>query len=269
MTINEKLAKFRRILEEIGSAVVAFSGGLDSTFLAKVAADVLKGKVLAVTMVSALIPESERKEAARLARQINVPHRFVVQRGGTAVWNNPPDRCYHCKKEIFPRLLRIAQREKFAAVLDGSNIDDLADYRPGARALKDLGIRSPLQEAELIKKDIRVLSKRMGLSTWNKPAMACLASRFPYGKRITRREFQMVEQAEEFLHDRGFVQVRARHHGDLCRIEVKPSDVARLLKKQASIVPKIKSFGYTYVTVDLEGYRTGSMNEAFRWKKKK
>lgn len=269
MTIDKKLAKFRRILRGFDSAVIAFSGGVDSAFLAMVTAQALKKKVLAVTMVSELMPESEKREAVGLASKIGIRHRLVRQRLASTLRNNPDDRCYHCKREVFSSLLRIARREKFAVVLDGSNANDLMDYRPGARALKELGIRSPLQEAGLTKKDIRVLSKRMGLVTWNKPAMACLGSRFPYGEKITSQALKRVERAEEFLRGRGFVQVRVRHHGNLCRIEVGPDEVMGFLKKRALVVKKLKALGYTYVTVDLEGYRTGSMNEAIRWKKKK
>ena len=252
------------------SVLVAFSGGVDSTFLARVAADVLPHKkVLAVTMVSAFLPSAEKQEAARLAKGIGVRHQFAKQKLVLALRHNPPDRCYHCKREVFSGLLRLARQKGFAVVVDGSNTDDLADYRPGTRALKELKIRSPLQEAGLSKKDIRLLSKRLGLKTWDKPAMACLGSRFPYGETFTRKKLGMVEKAEGILRSVGLQQLRVRHHRDLCRIEVGEKDLPLILTRRKEIVRNIKSLGYIYVTVDIEGYRTGSMNEVMTWKRKK
>lgn len=267
--LSKKADKLRLILKRIGSAVIAFSGGVDSAFLAKVAVDVLKDKVLAVTMVSALLPGSEKIQAQRLARKIKVRHQFARQRLSPKLLNNPKDRCYHCKKEVFSGLIRIARGKGFSAVIDGSNADDLMDYRPGRKALKELGIRSPLQEAGLTKKDIRLLSKKLGLDTWKKPAMACLGSRFAYGVRFSKKKLMMVEQAEEFLRLLGFSQVRARHHGNLCRIETSEDCIPLILRYRVRIIKKMKSLGFTYVTIDLQGYRMGSMNEGLVWKRKK
>jgi uncharacterized protein len=268
MTLNSKLKRLRGILRGIGPAVVAFSGGVDSAFLARVARDTLPGKVLAVTVVSAFFPASERQDAVRLARQIRVPHRLVREPLAPGLRRNPPDRCYHCKKKTFARLLRIARQKGYAALLDGSNADDALDYRPGARALRELRVRSPLQEAGLTKRDIRALSKRMGLSTWDKPAMTCLATRFPYGEDLTKEKFGMVERAEAFLRSMGIRQIRVRHHGQLCRIEAGPGDIAGLMKKSGLIVRRLKALGYAYVTVDLQGYRSGAMDEVAGWTKK-
>ncbi|MFH1398375.1 MAG: ATP-dependent sacrificial sulfur transferase LarE [Candidatus Omnitrophota bacterium] len=269
MEINNKLKKLQYILEDIGSAVIAFSGGVDSTFLAKTAVDTLKNRVLAVTCVSAFLSESEKKEARRLAKKIKISHQFVKQRLVPELLNNPKDRCYYCKKEVFSGLIGIARCKGFSAVIDGSNADDLMDYRPGRKALKELGIRSPLQEVGLTKKDIRLLSKDMGLDTWNKPAMACLGSRFAYGERITRKKLLMVEKAEEFLRALRITQFRVRNHSNLCRIEAGNEDVSIILKDRIRIIKKMKSLGFTYVTIDLEGYRIGSMNEIWGWKRKR
>lgn len=269
MTLDEKYGRLRGILSRMGPVLVAFSGGTDSTFLARAAAEVLGSRVLAVTVVSSLMPEAEIKEAVLLARRIKVRHRSVRQRLGKAVRNNAPDRCYLCKKKIFSGLLKLARRLGFACVVDGSNTDDLADYRPGTRALRELGIRSPLREAGLGKRDIRRLSRRMGLPTWDKPALACLASRFPYGEGLTDRKLRTVERAEAALRALGLSQLRVRHHGELCRIETPAGDIPKVLKKSRRIARELRALGYIYVTVDIEGYRRGAMNETIAWKKKR
>jgi uncharacterized protein len=225
-----KLKKLRDHLGSLGSACLAYSGGVDSTFLAAVAAEVLGRKFLAVTAVSETYPESERREAGRLARRLGFRHRFIKtsELGIPGFSANPPDRCYHCKRELFGKLVGLARRGGFAALLDGQNADDIADYRPGARAAAELGVLSPLKAAGLAKREIRELSREMGLPTWKKPAQACLASRVPYGQAITVGKLRRIAAAEEFLRGLGLGQLRVRDHDRLARIEVPPADVARL-----------------------------------------
>ncbi len=260
-----KLEKLRRHLQQIGGACLAYSGGVDSAFLASVAAEVLGRHFLAVTAASETYPESERREAGRLARRLGFRHRFIKtsELGIPGFSTNPPDRCYHCKKELFGKLARIARRAGFAVLLDGQNADDVADYRPGARAAAELGVVSPLKAAGLRKDEIRELSRERGLPTWKKPAQACLASRFPYGESITREKLARVAAAEEFLRGLGLGQLRVRDHDKLARIEVPAEDVARLAgpNLRARIVARLKKLGYAWVALDLQGYRTGSMNE--------
>jgi uncharacterized protein len=268
MDLSEKKLKLDRILDSIGTLVIAFSGGVDSTFLLKTAADVLGAdKVLAVTARSATYPTSELEEARRTATAFGVPHEEIdsdeLQIEQFA--QNPPNRCYYCKKELFSKLLDVAQRKGYHAVADGTNADDAHDHRPGRKAAAELGIHSPLLEAGLTKDDIRTLSREIGLTTWDKGSFACLASRFPYGNSITEEKLRQVGQAEEVLREAGFRQFRVRHHGTVARIEVAPEEMARFHDEQfaARIVREVKKAGYAYVTLDLEGYRTGSMNETY------
>jgi uncharacterized protein len=239
---------------------------VDSTLLLKVAKDVLENEVLAVTASSTVYPSEEIKQAKTLAQSFKARHEIIKTRELTnpKFVSNPEDRCYWCKKELFAELTSIASENNLNCVVDGSNFDDLDDFRPGMKAARESGVRSPLQEVMLTKADIRSMSKRMGLPTWSKPSLACLASRLPYGTRITKDRLIRIDRAERFLKDLGFTHVRVRHHDTIARIEVPEVDIARLVsdKSRSQILSHFKALGYTYVTVDLEGYRTGSLNEA-------
>ena len=261
--INAKLERLRALLRETGGIAIAFSSGVDSTFLLKVAHEELGERVVAVTARSHSFPKREQDEAAAFCVREGI-RQVVVDSEELAIpgfCQNPTNRCYLCKKELFTKILEIARAEGLSAVAEGSNMDDLGDYRPGLQAVRELGIRSPLREARLTKDEIRTLSRCMGLPTWNKPSFACLASRFPYGEEITVERLARVERAEQYLLDFGFGQVRVRSHGDLARIEVSPADIPRLAARADAIAAMFKEFGFAYTTLDLQGYRTGSMNE--------
>lgn len=263
--LEAKKQKLLDLLREMGGCVIGFSGGVDSTFLFAVAARVLGERALAVTATSETYPERELREANELAARIGGRHKVIVSEEldipGFA--QNPTDRCYHCKRELFTKLRQVAVEEGLPHVADGSNVDDRGDYRPGRRALRELEVRSPLEEAGLDKEDIRELSKAMELPTWNKPSFACLSSRFPYGVTITREKLSVVGRAEEALRDLGLRTVRVRHHGDVARLELGPEEFARVVDGlREEVVSKVKEAGYTYVALDLQGYRTGAMNEA-------
>lgn len=263
MELQDKYEKLKSIIAQTGKAAVAFSGGVDSTLLAKVAYDVLGENSIAITLVSPMNAKSEMKDADELGVEIGIKHFKVLDDEiEDEVLANPVNRCYHCKKTEFTRILEKAKEEGIKVVFDGSNMDDMSDYRPGLQALSELKVISPLRMAELTKNDIRELSHELGLRTWNKPALACLGSRIPYGERITIEKLTKIDQSEDFLRSLGFIQFRVRSHKDIARIEVSPEERTKLFDEALmdTISKKIKSFGYSYVCVELEGYITGSLN---------
>lgn len=261
----EKLEELKKILKDYKSAAIAFSSGVDSTFLLKVAHDVLGDQAIAVTASSRFFPGRERREAKAFCKKVGIKQVIceIDELEIEGFCQNPANRCYLCKKELFTRFLAIAEEYQMAVLADGSNVDDEGDYRPGLQAIKELGIKSPLREAGLNKEEIRKLSKELGLPTWEKPSFACLASRFVYGEEITREKLSMVEQAEQLLLDLGFYQARVRIHGTMARIEVLPEEIQRLTEKETrlELAKRLRQYGFSYVTLDLQGYRTGSMNE--------
>jgi len=265
MIMNNKMRKLRSLLQSLHSVAVAFSGGVDSTFLLKVAKEVLEKRVIAVTLHSDLFSSQEHTEAISLANALDAKQ-FIVDFNPLAlpeIRRNQPDRCYHCKRALFTRIIEVAREQGMACVVDGTHADDTDDYRPGLRALQELGIHSPLREVGLTKPEIRQLSKKFGLPTADKPSMACLASRFPYRIAITSKNLKRIETSETFLHNLGFDQLRVRHHGPLARIEVTSESIPVLIDSDIRnrIVAFLKKLGYHYITLDLEGYRSGSLNE--------
>lgn len=265
MQLREKYLALKEYINNLGSLAVAFSGGVDSTFLLKVAHDVLGEKCIAVTARSSTYPLREFNEAYEFASQNGIKHIVVdseeLDIEGFA--QNPINRCYFCKHELFSKIWDVADGLGIKNIADGSNIDDLGDFRPGMDAARDLHVVSPLKDCKLTKEDIRILSKELNLPTWDKPAFACLSSRFPYGNTITREKLYMVEHAEDYLRSLGFRQVRVRHHENIARIEVASNELSAMfdIERMASIVAKLKNLGFAYVTLDMLGYRTGSMNE--------
>jgi uncharacterized protein len=264
-SLTEKERRLEAILRDAGSVVLGYSGGVDSTLLLKKSLDVLGAtNVLAVTAASATYDPEEVDEATRLAEWLGAPHERLrsTELEDEGFLLNPPERCYYCKADLYGDLVALASARGFRAVIDGSHADDALDFRPGLKALDERGVLSPLKEAGFTKGEIRELSRRLDLPTADKPANACLASRFPYGETITPEKLGRVGRAERVLREAGFDVVRVRHHGNVARIEVPLPDQARLLAAAAEFLPKIKALGYVWVACDIEGYRSGSMNEA-------
>lgn len=261
---NEKMDRLRSVLGEMKGVVIGYSGGVDSTFLAAVGTEVLGERCVCVLASSETYPSSEVEEAVKTARLLGLN---LVQIDTGELKNedfarNTPDRCYFCKTELFTKLMEVGKERGIEWVADGANVDDLSDYRPGSRAAGELGVRSPLKEAGFTKDDIRECSREMGLPTWDKPSFACLSSRIPYGTRIEQDVLDKLDEAERFLKELGFRQVRVRHHVTIARIEVEAEDIPRLASPdiREKVARKFDDLGYTYATLDLNGYRTGSMN---------
>ena len=264
-TLLQKRSDLVNILEQMRSVIVAYSGGVDSAFLAAVANEALGRKALSVTAVSPSLAPSELDEATDLANRIGLNFMTIetneIDRPDYQA--NNPDRCFFCKDELYTHLVRFAEEESFDSIVNGTNVDDLGDYRPGIEAAKQYGVRSPLVEAELTKDDIRALSRDMDLPTWDKPAQACLSSRIPYGTTVTVDALTKIAKAEQFLRSKGFKQLRVRHHETIARIEIEPSDFSAITSEplRSEINQEFKNIGYSYITLDLDGFRSGSLNE--------
>jgi uncharacterized protein len=261
-----KLEQLKNNLRKMQSVAIAYSGGADSTFLVNVSHDLLGEKAIAITATSSTYPQRELEQAKKFAKHIGIKH-MIINSEETEIGDfskNPSDRCYYCKKELFSKIKQIANNEHLNYVLDGSNVDDATDYRPGMKALKELGVVSPMKDVGLTKQEIKELSRAMHLDTWDKPAFACLASRFPYGVEITKPRLEQVEKAESFLHSLAVKQFRVRYHTEVARIEVSKKDFQIILTHSDEIAKKFKELGFKYITLDIEGYRTGSLNEVLK-----
>lgn len=265
MVIEQKLDILKALLREMDLAVLAYSGGVDSSLLLRAASEVMGSRLIAVTAVSETYPAGELLSAKEFARSLGVTLKVLQteELASEDFVRNTPERCYHCKSELFAKLRRIADKEGITIVIEGSNTDDLNDYRPGRKAAQEFGLRSPLVEAGFSKAEVRECARMLNLTVWDKPSLACLSSRIPYGTRITPEILHTVQAAEDQLRAHGFRQVRVRHHGDIARIEVTKEDFAKLISSDVreTVTTAFKKLGYAYVCLDLEGYRTGSMNE--------
>ena len=267
--LKKKVTELQEIIGSLQKVIVAFSGGTDSTLLLRYAKEILEDKAIAVTAASEIIPEKEVEEAKRVAAEIGAEHQIIFLKPlqNADFVANPPERCYYCKQALCAQLKDIAKQEGALHIIDGTNKDDAKDFRPGQKAASEWGLRSPLLEAGLTKEEIRILSKRLNLPTWDKPSKACLASRFPYGQKITKEKLKRVEEAEEAIGELGLKQVRVRLHDEnTARIEVEQEGIERLLgaDERTQIVRKLQKLGFIYITVDLRGYQTGSLNELIR-----
>ena len=262
---NDKLHVLKQELTKMKKVIIAFSGGVDSTFLLCVASEILGDNAIPVTIDSPIYPQREYIQTVEFCKELGLKQHVIncSELDSPEFCQNSPERCYICKKELFRRIGELAQELNVKHIVDGSNLDDIDDYRPGIKALNELGIKSPLLDAGLTKEDIRILSKEYGLRTWNKPSFACLSSRIPYGQEITKEKLKMIDTAEQYLLNLGFKQLRVRHHGEIARIEVWPEERYRFYDVgfMDEVADKLNGLGFTYVVLDLKGYRSGSMNE--------
>ena len=268
VSLAAKRVRLTTLLSELDSLLIAYSGGVDSAFLACIAREVMPGRVICVTADSPSYPRRHRDMAEAIAREFQLPHEFVstAELERPEYRANPANRCYHCKTELYEHLSRVAAERGIATIADGSNADDRGDYRPGRQAAREFHVRSPLDEADLTKAEIRELARRLGMSTWDEPASACLSSRIPYQSEVTVAKLSMIERAEEAVRRHGFRVCRVRHHDTLARLEIGSAELARALEPEisAALVAELKAIGYQHVCLDLQGYRTGSLNDALK-----